>query len=83
MSCREFTDFIADYLSADLEPERRREFERHLDVCPNCQKFLRSYDDAVKLGKRAFDDDDAPVPDTVPEELIQAVLATRSRSTGQ
>ena len=83
MTCREFADFMADYLSADLGPESRREFERHISGCPNCQEYLRSYQETVKLGKRAFDDDGAQVPETVPEELIQAVLSARVKSTGQ
>ena len=83
VTCREFADFIADYLSIDLPAESRREFDRHLEVCPNCVKYLRSYEETVKLGRRAFDDDDAPVPEIVPEELVQGVLSARLKSSGQ
>jgi hypothetical protein len=31
----------------------------------------------VKLGQSAFHDPDAPVPETVPEELVKAILAAR------
>jgi hypothetical protein len=31
----------------------------------------------VELGRHAFDDPDAPVPATVPEELVKAILAAR------
>ena len=79
MTCRELTAFIADYLSGDLPPDSRIEFERHLDVCPNCVTYLGGYRDAVRLGRHACDDDDAPAPDTVPEELIAAVLSARSK----
>lgn len=81
VTCREFADFIADYLSSDLPAESRREFDRHLEVCPNCVNYLRGYEETVKLGKRAFDDDDAPVPDTVPEELVQGILSARLKSS--
>lgn len=79
MTCREFTDFIMDYLSGELSPESRGEFEAHLHICPNCRCYLASYQDSIALGKRAFDDDDAVVPPTVPEELVRAVLAARHR----
>lgn len=80
MSCREFADFIADYLAGELPPESHDQFERHLDVCPNCQKYLMAYQESVKLGKRAFDDEDAGLPDDVPEQLVRAILTARGRS---
>jgi anti-sigma factor RsiW len=79
MTCREFADFIGDYLGDDLSPEVRTAFERHLDLCPNCRRYLRSYEETVKLGRRAFDDEDAFVPPEIPEELVSAILAARPR----
>jgi anti-sigma factor RsiW len=77
VTCREFAEFIADYLSGELPPDRRAAFERHLGLCVNCQKYLAGYEETVKLGKRVFADDDAAVPRQVPEELVQAILAAR------
>lgn len=77
MTCREFADFMMDYLSGELSPESRLQFEHHLSVCANCQKYLASYEETVKLGKRAFDDDDVALPSDVPEGLVQAILAAR------
>ena len=77
VTCREFADFILDYLSGELPPESRAEFEYHLSLCVNCQKYLTSYEESVKLGKRAFDDDDAVLPEDVPEQLIKSILAAR------
>ena len=81
MTCREFADFMADYLSGELSPETRAQFERHLHVCSNCVAYLSNYRDTVALGRQAFTDDDATVPDDVPDDLVQAILASRrSRS---
>jgi anti-sigma factor RsiW len=77
VTCREFADFIMDYLSAELTPEVRACFEHHVSICVNCRKYLTSYEESVKLGRRAFDDDTAPVPADVPEALVKAVLAAR------
>lgn len=77
MTCREFADFIADYLSGELSPEARASFEDHLQVCPNCVAYLSNYRDTIALGRRAFADDEAVVPDQVPNGLVQAILASR------
>ena len=80
MTCREFADFMMDYLSGELSSEARAEFEYHLSVCTNCRRYLASYEESVKLGKRAFDDDDAAKPAEVPEQFVKAVLAARRQA---
>ena len=81
MTCREFAEFMADYLSGELSPETRVQFERHLNVCPNCVAYLSNYRDTVALGRQVFTDDDAAVPGDVPDDLVQAILTSRrSRS---
>lgn len=77
MTCREFATFIADYLAGEVADATRRAFDAHLEVCENCRRYLASYEETVKLGRRAFDDDCAPVPTDVPEELVQTVLHAR------
>ena len=77
MTCREFADFMADYLSSELAPATRQLFDHHLTLCVNCQRYLTSYRQTVALGKRAFSDDDATLPPQVPEELVRAILAAR------
>jgi anti-sigma factor RsiW len=79
VTCREFSDFIGDYLTGDLPATVRAGFEHHLDLCPNCRRYLRSYEETVKLGRHAFDDQDALLPPEVPEELVTAILAARLR----
>ena len=55
VTCREFADFMADYLSGELTPDLREPFDHHLSLCVNCQRYLSSYRETVALGKRAFD----------------------------
>lgn len=80
MTCREFADFMVDYLAGDLPPASRAEFERHLSVCDNCRRYLAGYEATLKLGRRAFDDDAAVLPRIVPEDLVRAILAARRRA---
>lgn len=77
MTCREFADFIADYLSGELPAATRASFEGHLQVCPNCVAYLSNYRDSIALGRGAFADDEAVLPQAVPEGLVQAILASR------
>ena len=79
MTCREFADFLMDYLSHELSTESRAAFDYHLSLCTNCQRYLASYRETIKLGKRAFEDPDADLPSQVPEELVKAILAARPK----
>jgi anti-sigma factor RsiW len=77
VTCREFADFMADYLSGELPADVRGRFDQHLDVCTNCVKYLDGYKGAITLGKHAFDDDAAQVPAEVPDDLVKAILAAK------
>ena len=79
MTCREFADFMMDYLSDELSSESRAAFEYHLSSCTNCRRSLASYRETIKLGKRAFEDLDADVASQVPEEVVKAILDARPR----
>jgi anti-sigma factor RsiW len=77
MNCREFTDFLDDYLSGAQPAGERAEFEKHLALCPQCVAYLDSYRKTVQLGKASCADDSPPAD--APDELIQAILRARSR----
>jgi anti-sigma factor RsiW len=80
MTCREFIEFLMQYLTGEVDPERRRLFEEHIGECEDCVAYMESYRTAVALGKRAYDDLDAPLPSEVPEQLVRAVIAARKIS---
>ena len=77
MTCRELADFIADYLAGSLPADTRTQFEKHLNACANCVKYLAGYEATVQLERHAFETPDEPVPASVPDELIRAILASR------
>jgi len=79
MTCREAIDFLMEYLSGELSTSERAEFEQHVADCPDCSAYLKSYEETIKLGKAVFANPDAPVPQDVPEELVQAILASRGQ----
>ena len=79
LTCRDFIDVIMAWLDEELEPATRKRFGEHLAACVDCAHYLRSYQMTVALGKSVCgpDDPNGLVPDDVPEELVQAVLAAR------
>lgn len=78
MTCREVADVIQDYLSGELTPAVRGEFERHLEVCPTCRHYIALYEAAIELGRAVCDDETISAAEAgVPQELIDAILASR------
>lgn len=81
MNCREFVDFLMSYLDGELEPESARVFEEHMFLCPPCLSFLDTYKDTIRLGRFACEEQGGPAREEVPEELIQAILAARRKTS--
>lgn len=42
-TCKEMTDLIFGYLNDTLSGTVKRDFERHLRICPDCVNFLKTY----------------------------------------
>ena len=79
MTCREFIEFLMEYHSGELSEVEHARFEEHLAECPDCVSYLKSYQETVKLGKAVLASFDEPIPDEVPEELVQAILAAHAK----
>ena len=77
MTCKEFIEFLMEYLGATLPSEERAHFEYHLGQCPDCLAYLDMYEKTVKLGKAAFANECNGIPADVPADLIRAILAAR------
>jgi anti-sigma factor RsiW len=79
VTCREFADFMVDYIAGELPAESRALFERHLSRCPKCPQYFEQYKATLAAGKSAFNCPDEEVPGDVPEDLIQAILAVKPK----
>jgi anti-sigma factor RsiW len=77
ITCQQLIDFIMSYLENELPEAQRNEFDRHMAVCPSCVDYLKTYEKTIVLAKASADD---PVPEEVPESLIQAILEARKKS---
>ena len=90
LACEEVISFLFEYLSDEIAPERAREFERHLAICPSCLAYLESYRATIRLAREqtrsespvAASSTAAPLvasPAELAPELVRAILASRPR----
>ena len=82
LTCREFIEFLMEFIDGELEPARRRLFLEHLASCRDCAAYLESYRATVALGRRVCSEPDKAVGENeVPEELVRSILAARRNSS--
>jgi len=47
--CKDVVENIIGYIEAELDDKTLEELERHLDECPECQAFVRTYKKMLEL----------------------------------
>ncbi len=78
ITCEAFEDFILAYLDGDLTARQTFAFEMHLKLCRECREYLNAYRASMTLAKDALKREEAAaLPETVPEDLVKAVLDAR------
>jgi anti-sigma factor RsiW len=77
VNCRDYIDFLDQWVARELDETQRAAFERHTADCPPCETYLHTYETTVRLGKSLCDDAGAPPPE-MPERIVQAILAARA-----
>ena len=74
LTCRDFDQFIVDYLDNELPWRTQVSMRLHFWFCSDCRAYLAGYQRTIELGQSAFEDPDCEVPDSVPPELVDAVI---------
>jgi anti-sigma factor RsiW len=77
LTCKEFVEFLDDYLWGRLPDGERALFDVHLVGCPSCVAYTKSFQQAVRMGQDAMLCLEADVPSQAPEDLVRAILAAR------
>jgi anti-sigma factor RsiW len=49
MTCQELVELVTAYLDGVLSDEERAAFERHLALCPGCDRYLRQFRTTIDL----------------------------------
>jgi anti-sigma factor RsiW len=79
LTCQELIEFLARYVDEELAADERARFDAHLAICPHCVDYVHGYRESIRLGRAAFSDA-TEIPEDVPDELVDAILAARKRS---
>lgn len=82
MTCREVYGFLDEFLDGVLDVLTQQSFERHLERCPACRKYLTTYEATVKIARES-ERADEPVQTEAPDDLVQAILTSRSAAFGR
>lgn len=78
LNCKQFVEFLDDYVAGGQPDEVRQAFEEHIGCCPPCLDFLKAYKDTIEASRKACCCGDKVIPkDKVPEGLVNAILAAR------
>ncbi|NOZ65053.1 MAG: hypothetical protein GXP00_00890 [Alphaproteobacteria bacterium] len=72
ISCRDFENFIIQYLEDELPWNKRFIINTHLKVCKECRDYLDAYRLSMAATKGALAQEELP---EVPEDLVKAILA--------
>ena len=81
MTCRDALEFLADYLDGSLPLGQRLSFALHLFLCRNCRDYLDGYRKTIEASRSVLADPAKLHCEPLPEELVQAILATRPRGS--
>jgi anti-sigma factor RsiW len=79
ITCEEVISFLLAYLTGELPAEKMVDFERHLAICPSCVAYLKTYQDAVALGKASLKSTPPEAPAALGADLLRAILDARPR----
>ena len=70
ITCRQFEDFIMDYLEGTLPKRTRHVFEFHIRACRECREYLAAYQRAREIARES---QLVSTLSDLPEDLVEAV----------
>ena len=77
ITCEQVTALLIDYVAGDLDPTTTPVLEQHMQNCPDCMAFLRTYRESIRLTRTLRYED-------IPEKLQDRVHAfLRQKMTGE
>jgi len=77
LSCQELVELITDYVEGALDVSTARAFEEHLAGCPDCTRYLRQFEETIRMTGTLTLDDLTPDAERT---LLQAFHDFRRRS---
>ena len=79
LTCQDVIALLVDYLEATLTPDTATAFERHLEICPPCVAYLRTYRKTQELAGAAGR---VEMPEEVKARLRELLLRQLTQGEG-
>lgn len=78
LNCKQFVDFLDEYVAGGQPESARKAFEEHIQRCPPCLDFLKAYRETIETSRKACCCEEKEISrDKVPQVLIDAILTAR------
>ncbi len=68
ITCRELVELLIDFVSGELDDDRRLRIEAHLRCCGPCEAYLETYRITIQMTRQL-----PPVP--LPPQLVERLRA--------
>jgi len=69
-TCKQIAALVLAYLNDELSPRRKRDFQQHLKICPDCVNFLKTYKKTIQATGTLYADD---MPSKVRDNIWQFI----------
>jgi mycothiol system anti-sigma-R factor len=53
-TCRQVFELLSDFVDGELSVKERESLGRHLDACPPCEEFLKTFETARSLCRESL-----------------------------
>jgi len=70
--CEQVAALVLAYLNDELSPRRKRDFQQHLKICPDCVNFLKTYKKTIQATGTLY-------PDEMPSKVRDSIWQFISR----
>ena len=60
LNCQEVVELVTDYLEQALLPEKRAQFEKHIESCPGCDTYLEQVQQTIMMLRKLSEQQSFP-----------------------
>jgi anti-sigma factor RsiW len=82
LTCAQFESLVDAYIDGELGPVARATVDFHMRTCPVCLRYLTAYRKVRDLAADTLSAPESEALESVPEDLIAAILAARDAEAG-
>ena len=76
LTCEEVDGFLYNFHEGHLSYTESIKFKLHLSMCSECRAYVQGYKNTVQISQTGFIN--PPPIESVPEELLQVILKSRT-----